>query len=330
MRYANHSRRCFIGASSAACVAAFAGQPLVDAADRDEWGGFPIGVQTISLRKYALPEVLRHSAGHGCALCRVLGQQPSAGDSDRRTNRDSPPARRQRQPEDHGPGGESLWQRSCCATAPLNSPRSSAFARSPPIHSPMPKHSRASTRSSPSTTSASPSTIMVPARCTTSSIASPARSRPRPAHRRLRRLRTLSIQRRRPDPLPADAGRPRLWRASQGPGRDRQEIGERCPGQGSSRRTRCLSSAAADQVSAGRCAVTRIRSPSRQPARQSKSLPGRRERGHRQVRLKKEWGGTPCKGVARSTAASAAHLARRDTDISDPLAGSTWSFYSRT
>src|SRR6185369_12432267 len=29
-------------------------------ADRDEWGGFPLGVQTISLRKYPLPEAIRH------------------------------------------------------------------------------------------------------------------------------------------------------------------------------------------------------------------------------------------------------------------------------
>src|SRR5205823_4628979 len=35
------------------------------AAEKDEWGGFPIGIQTISLRRYPLPEVLRHLQGMG-------------------------------------------------------------------------------------------------------------------------------------------------------------------------------------------------------------------------------------------------------------------------
>jgi sugar phosphate isomerase/epimerase len=30
------------------------------AADEDDWGGFPVGIQSISLRKYALPEAIRH------------------------------------------------------------------------------------------------------------------------------------------------------------------------------------------------------------------------------------------------------------------------------
>ena len=32
---------------------------------QDEWGGFPVGVQSISLRKYPLPEAIRHVQGMG-------------------------------------------------------------------------------------------------------------------------------------------------------------------------------------------------------------------------------------------------------------------------
>ena len=39
--------------------------PVASAAQPDEWGGFPVGVQTISLRKYSLPEVMRHLQGMG-------------------------------------------------------------------------------------------------------------------------------------------------------------------------------------------------------------------------------------------------------------------------
>lgn len=59
------SRRRFVSASSAACAAALAGPRLSSAVEKDEWGGFPVGVQTISLRKYALPEVMRHLQGMG-------------------------------------------------------------------------------------------------------------------------------------------------------------------------------------------------------------------------------------------------------------------------
>ncbi len=58
------SRRGFI-ASSAACAMALAGHGITAAADSAEWGGFPIGVQTISLRKYSLAEALRHLQGMG-------------------------------------------------------------------------------------------------------------------------------------------------------------------------------------------------------------------------------------------------------------------------
>jgi inosose dehydratase len=60
------SRRRLLATSSAACVAALGGLRVALAARQaDEWGGFPIGVQTISLRKYALPEAVRHLQGMG-------------------------------------------------------------------------------------------------------------------------------------------------------------------------------------------------------------------------------------------------------------------------
>src|SRR5262245_12787126 len=60
------SRRDFLAATSAACTTALASRRVLLAADtNDEWGGFAVGVQTISLRKYALPEVMRHLQGMG-------------------------------------------------------------------------------------------------------------------------------------------------------------------------------------------------------------------------------------------------------------------------
>lgn len=62
----SHTRRHFLATSSAAgAVALFSrGASSLAAADK-EWGGFPVGVQTISLRKFALPEVMRHLQGMG-------------------------------------------------------------------------------------------------------------------------------------------------------------------------------------------------------------------------------------------------------------------------
>jgi inosose dehydratase len=66
MMTVHFSRRRFLAASAAASATAFAGSRLSPAAEKnDEWGGFPVGVQTISLRKYALPEVMRHLQGMG-------------------------------------------------------------------------------------------------------------------------------------------------------------------------------------------------------------------------------------------------------------------------
>jgi inosose dehydratase len=59
-------RRHFLATSSAVCAAAVC-QPrwALAAAPADEWGGFSVGVQSISLRKYALPDVMRHLQGMG-------------------------------------------------------------------------------------------------------------------------------------------------------------------------------------------------------------------------------------------------------------------------
>jgi sugar phosphate isomerase/epimerase len=59
-------RRRFLAAASAAS-AAWLGAPrgLPAAGGNDGWGGFPVGVQTISLRKYTLPEALRQVQGLG-------------------------------------------------------------------------------------------------------------------------------------------------------------------------------------------------------------------------------------------------------------------------
>jgi sugar phosphate isomerase/epimerase len=57
------SRREFLALSSAASATWVAGTGVLLADNADLWGGFPVGVQTISLRKYALPEALRHLQG---------------------------------------------------------------------------------------------------------------------------------------------------------------------------------------------------------------------------------------------------------------------------
>src|SRR5438067_2540330 len=64
--YASLSRRRFLAVSSVASAAWLNGARMASAADEnDEWGGFPVGVQTISLRKYPLPEAIRHLQGMG-------------------------------------------------------------------------------------------------------------------------------------------------------------------------------------------------------------------------------------------------------------------------
>ena len=58
-------RRRFLTISSAACAAWLGGARVMLATVQDEWGGFPVGVQSISLRKYPLPEAIRHVQGMG-------------------------------------------------------------------------------------------------------------------------------------------------------------------------------------------------------------------------------------------------------------------------
>src|SRR5438067_837634 len=65
MMSAQFLRREFLALSSVASAAWCGGASIGLGADKDEWDGFPVGVQTISLRKYALPEVMRHLQGMG-------------------------------------------------------------------------------------------------------------------------------------------------------------------------------------------------------------------------------------------------------------------------
>jgi len=67
--YSSLSRRRFLtaaAAASAVCAARLGAPRVLSAAgDKDEWGGFPVGIQTFSLRKYPLPEAIRHLQGMG-------------------------------------------------------------------------------------------------------------------------------------------------------------------------------------------------------------------------------------------------------------------------
>jgi inosose dehydratase len=64
--HASLSRRRFLAVSSVASAAWLGSARMAAGADqRDEWGGFPVGLQTISLRKYPLPEAIRHLQGMG-------------------------------------------------------------------------------------------------------------------------------------------------------------------------------------------------------------------------------------------------------------------------
>ena len=57
----NVSRRRFLALSAAAAAgSAWLNSSPAGAQTSDRWGGFPIGVQSYSLREFKLPEVLRH------------------------------------------------------------------------------------------------------------------------------------------------------------------------------------------------------------------------------------------------------------------------------
>jgi sugar phosphate isomerase/epimerase len=69
--FANLPRRRFLALSAAAAAGAtWFDAPRLLAADgladgKDEWGGFPVGVQSYSLRNYSLQEAIRHLQGMG-------------------------------------------------------------------------------------------------------------------------------------------------------------------------------------------------------------------------------------------------------------------------
>jgi sugar phosphate isomerase/epimerase len=80
--FANLSRRRFLALSSAATGAAWLGNsPLLAA---DDWGGFPVGVQSYSLRGFKLPEAIRHLQGMGVKHVEFAGTHvsPTASDTE--------------------------------------------------------------------------------------------------------------------------------------------------------------------------------------------------------------------------------------------------------
>jgi sugar phosphate isomerase/epimerase len=83
--FASLSRRRFMAASAAAGGAISLGIPQVLLAqEKDPWGGFPIGVQSYSLRKYKLDEAIRHLQGMGVRYVEFAGTHlsPDASDSE--------------------------------------------------------------------------------------------------------------------------------------------------------------------------------------------------------------------------------------------------------
>ena len=86
--FASLSRRRFLALSSAAALGAtwFDSARVLQAAGladaKDAWGGFPVGVQSYSLRNYKLPEALRHLQGMGVHFVEFAGGHlpPTASD----------------------------------------------------------------------------------------------------------------------------------------------------------------------------------------------------------------------------------------------------------
>jgi len=86
--FANLSRRRFLVLSAAAAAGSswfeapeiLAAAGLADA--KDAWGGFPVGVQSYSLRNYKLPEAIRHLQGMGVHYVELAGTHlpPTASD----------------------------------------------------------------------------------------------------------------------------------------------------------------------------------------------------------------------------------------------------------
>src|SRR5207247_8572090 len=84
--FASLSRRRFFALSSAAGATWFDAPRILHAAGladtKDPWGGFPVGVQSYSLRNYKLPEVVRHLQGMGVHYVELAGTHlpPTASD----------------------------------------------------------------------------------------------------------------------------------------------------------------------------------------------------------------------------------------------------------
>src|SRR5439155_10923993 len=86
--FANLSRRRFLALSAATAAGAswfeipkvLSAAGLADA--KDAWGGFPVGVQSYSLRNYKLPEAIRHLQGMGVHYVEFAGTHlpPTASD----------------------------------------------------------------------------------------------------------------------------------------------------------------------------------------------------------------------------------------------------------
>jgi sugar phosphate isomerase/epimerase len=81
-------RRRFLALSAAAAAGAswFEAPQILSAAGladaKDGWGGFPVGVQSYSLRNYKLPEAIRHLQGMGVHYVELAGTHlpPTASD----------------------------------------------------------------------------------------------------------------------------------------------------------------------------------------------------------------------------------------------------------
>jgi inosose dehydratase len=84
--FASLSRRRFVALSAAAAAGAtcFSTSVLRAADAKDEWGGFPVGVQSYSLRKFKLPEAIRHLQGMNVHYVELAGTHlaPTASDAE--------------------------------------------------------------------------------------------------------------------------------------------------------------------------------------------------------------------------------------------------------
>ena len=86
--FSSLSRRRFLALSAAAAAGAtwFNAPPILQAAGladaSDPFGGFPVGVQSYSLRKFETPEVVRHLQGMGVHYTEFYGKHLDPGASD--------------------------------------------------------------------------------------------------------------------------------------------------------------------------------------------------------------------------------------------------------